>query len=42
MHTIEGKLDAANGNWAIVVSRWNAFKPDLAKWSSISIDKNIK
>ena len=25
MHTIEGKLDAANGNWAIVVSRWNAF-----------------
>ena len=25
MHTIEGKLDVANGNWAIVVSRWNAF-----------------
>jgi 6,7-dimethyl-8-ribityllumazine synthase len=25
MHTIEGKLDAANGTWAIVVSRWNAF-----------------
>jgi 6,7-dimethyl-8-ribityllumazine synthase len=25
MHTIEGKLDAANGTWAIVVSRWNSF-----------------
>ena len=25
MQTIEGKLDAAKGNWAIVISRWNAF-----------------
>jgi 6,7-dimethyl-8-ribityllumazine synthase len=25
MNTIEGKLDATNGRWAIVVSRWNAF-----------------
>lgn len=25
MRTIEGKLNADGGNWAIVVSRWNAF-----------------
>jgi len=25
MRTIEGKLSADGGNWAIVVSRWNAF-----------------
>lgn len=25
MRTIEGKLNAGGGNWAIVVSRWNAF-----------------
>ena len=25
MNTIEGKLDASQGKWAIVVSRWNAF-----------------
>ena len=25
MQTIEGKLDATKGSWAIVISRWNAF-----------------
>ena len=25
MNTIEGKLDATKGSWAIVISRWNAF-----------------
>ena len=25
MHTIEGKLDASVGKWAVINSRWNAF-----------------